>query len=252
MSNVSDSDYLEATPAQEENSTHPDMDLLKAMFADTAETYDSMVGIATLGLDRWWKRRLMRVIPNHHEYRRILDLGCGTGISTLKIAEYFPDAEVVGIDLTQSYLDVAAEKVQKRNLRNISLVQLPVERMSELPGKFDLILGSFIPKLVDVDLLASGSAARISPGGAIVLHDFIVPDYRILRLGFHIHWHLVKSFMRLRRGWYETSQNLFRIIWESDWQNKLHQALVNNGFTDFYSETQPLQVARIVRAIHRS
>ncbi len=220
------------------------------MFSDTAETYDTVVVLTTLGMDYWWKYRLMKAVPADREYRRILDLACGTGISTLKIAERFPNSEIVGIDITKSYLDVATEKIRSRKIHNIELVHMPVEEMAELPGEFDLVLGSFVPKLVDLESLAAGCDMKLSPHGVVVLHDFIVPTSWLLRLGFRTYWLLVQSFMRMRKGWRETSQNLFRIIWESNWQQDLRNALERKGFTDFFSETQPLQVARILRAVH--
>jgi len=231
-------------------SQHPNVALLHAMFSGTAETYDAVVSLTTLGMDRWWKHRLMKAVPEGREYRRILDLACGTGISTLKIADRFPNAEIVGIDLMKSYLAVASRKVKKQNRKNVEFIHMPVENLAELPGEFDLVLGSFAPKLVDLERLASSCSAKISPGGAIVLHDFIVPNALLLRMGFRAYWLLVKSFMRMRAGWAETSQNLFRIIWESNWQQDLQMVLTGEGFTDFYCETQPLQVARIVRALH--
>lgn len=222
---------------------------LYALFADTARSYDLVVKLATLGMDWWWKYRLMQVIPTDREFHRILDLGCGTGISTLKLADRYPNAEVVGIDLMKSYLDVAAEKLRDRKTRNIELIHMRIEDMRELSGEFDLVVGSFIPKLVDTDRLAEGCDAKISSGGVVILHDFIVPTTWILRLGFRAYWLVVKSFMRLVRGWGETSQNLFRIIWESNWQQDVQRKLATKGFTDFYYETQPLQVSRILRAV---
>ena len=163
-----------------ERSTHPELSLINAMFEGTSGSYDSVVKLATLGMDHWWKRRLMRAIPPGREYHRILDLACGTGISTLKIAEKFPQAEIVGIDLTKSYLDVATKKINTKHVQNIKLVQMPAEEMEQLPGEFDLVVGSFVPKLVDLERLGSGCEAKISLGGALVLHDFIVPTKKLL------------------------------------------------------------------------
>jgi 2-polyprenyl-3-methyl-5-hydroxy-6-metoxy-1,4-benzoquinol methylase len=36
--------------------------------------------------------------------KRIVDMGCSTGLSTLKLHESFPDAEIIGIDLSPYYL----------------------------------------------------------------------------------------------------------------------------------------------------
>jgi len=48
---------------------------------------------------------------------RILDLGCGTGLLTIPLAERYPWAEFVGADKSQAMLDVACKKTCSRNIR---------------------------------------------------------------------------------------------------------------------------------------
>jgi hypothetical protein len=55
--------------------------LVERFFEGTGPSYDFMVNAATLGIDRLWKRRLVDLIPSNPA--RVLDLACGTGISTL-------------------------------------------------------------------------------------------------------------------------------------------------------------------------
>ena len=42
--------------------------------------------------------------------RRIVDLGCGPGTSTRMLVDRFPDAEITGVDVSQSMLAVAAKR----------------------------------------------------------------------------------------------------------------------------------------------
>ena len=60
------------------------LELIERFFRGTGSTYDFMVAAATFGIDDRWKRRIVERIPGGAE--RILDLACGTGISTLAIA----------------------------------------------------------------------------------------------------------------------------------------------------------------------
>lgn len=45
--------------------------------------------------------------------KTILDIGCSTGLSTVKLAETFPDADIVGVDLSPYMLAVASYQQEK-------------------------------------------------------------------------------------------------------------------------------------------
>ncbi len=49
--------------------------------------------------------------------RRILDLGCGTGSTTLLLKQRFPESEVIGLDLSPYMLAVAEDKAQTAGLK---------------------------------------------------------------------------------------------------------------------------------------
>ena len=75
--------------------------------------------------------------------RRVLDLGTGTGAVARIVAERFPEAEVVGADLSPRMIEEA-----RRNTES-SRVSYQVADAQELPfanGSFDLVtLGNMIP-----------------------------------------------------------------------------------------------------------
>jgi ubiquinone/menaquinone biosynthesis C-methylase UbiE len=152
----------------------------------------------------------------------------------------------------QEYVDIAAAKAGKRGLSNVSLHCMRIEDMEQLPDQFDLVIGSFIPKLIEIPNLIRGFDAVTAPGGVLILHDFIVPTNPMLRMGFTTYWQIVKLGMRLFPSWQRVSENLFRIIWESCWSNQLPAELSSNGFSDLYTETQPLQVSKIIRVVRKT
>ena len=55
-------------------------------------------------------RELIARIPLR-EPRRILDLGCGSGLSTLELSRAFPGAEIVGVDISADMLTAAAKRL---------------------------------------------------------------------------------------------------------------------------------------------
>jgi demethylmenaquinone methyltransferase/2-methoxy-6-polyprenyl-1,4-benzoquinol methylase len=82
--------------------------LVERFFAGTERSYDAMVHWATLGFDGRWKRRMLAHIPDGDG--PVLDLACGTGISTLSIARRFPGRLVIGVELRDEDLQIAREK----------------------------------------------------------------------------------------------------------------------------------------------
>ena len=50
--------------------------------------------------DNFHKRMLTMLSRTGFQPRRVLDIGCSTGLSTLKLHDSFPSADIVGIDLS--------------------------------------------------------------------------------------------------------------------------------------------------------
>ena len=77
--------------------------------------------------------------------KRILDFGCGAGASSIILARMFPDAEIVGIDLSEKLLYLAKERAKFYQYDNISFYCNPDGKT--LPkdlGNFDYIILSAV------------------------------------------------------------------------------------------------------------
>jgi len=106
------------------------------------------------------KKRLIRaslsnlVLVNHIFWRgqkkmsdsfRVLDAGCGTGDSTIYLAEQLKStkAEVVALDMSSHSLAIAKKRAKVRKLNNITFIEDSILNISELDlGKFDYIVSS--------------------------------------------------------------------------------------------------------------
>jgi SAM-dependent methyltransferase len=90
---------------------------------------------------------------------RILDVGTGTGFVARLLAERFPDAEIVGVDLAPRMVE------QARALTDAPKVRYEVADASRLPfadGSFELVtLSNMIPFFDEL-------ARVVAPGGAVM------------------------------------------------------------------------------------
>jgi tRNA (cmo5U34)-methyltransferase len=103
---------------------------------------------------------------------RVLELGTGTGETTLRVRAQHPDARWVGIDSSEAMLARARERLPDADLR--------LQRLEdELPsGPFDLVVSALALHHLDgagKRELFSRVAGVLRPDGWFVLGDVVVP-----------------------------------------------------------------------------
>ena len=77
--------------------------------------------------------------------KRILDIGTGPGFSAFVLAEMFPEAEIIAIDLAAPYIRMARQWQSLRNITNIQFYHANAEDMSWLESEtFDFINYAYV------------------------------------------------------------------------------------------------------------
>lgn len=226
------------------SSVHPRL-LVERFFRGTGATYDLMVNAATFGIDRRWKRRIVDRVPP--DATRILDLACGTGISTLAIAARYPAARIVGVELREEYLSVAREKVREHGLPNIELILSPAEDYRDEEG-FDCISSSYLAKYADLARLIPATFNMLRPGGIVILHDFTYPPAYLVPV-----WRLYFLLLRTLGGplfpaWKEIYRGLPILIRQTRWLEESQRRLEAAGFADIVCDHLTAYGSAIVHA----
>ncbi len=101
--------------------------------------------------------------------KRILEIGCGTGQNLRQLHRAFPDAEIVGVDLSPDMLAIARRKVPGVTLRQGAYLA-PVGNGQP----FDLILISYCLTMINPghDAVLQTCLADLSADGQIAVVDF--------------------------------------------------------------------------------
>lgn len=112
--------------------------------------------------------------------RHILDIGCGTGGSALFIAERFPGAQVLGIDVEGNVIDKARRGAEERGLatrvefRRIDPGPLPLP-----DAAFDLVFSKdAIVHIEDKQAIAREIARVLRPAGVLAMSDWMAGSER--------------------------------------------------------------------------
>lgn len=201
--------------------------LVSKFFTNTSGSYDKVVHWTTFGKDRIWKKEILNKIHG----KTILDLACGTGILTRKIAHRFPYANVIGVDVSTSYLNVA--RLNSESFRNILFIHQDAEKL-ELDQRFDSITSSYIPKYCDAKTLIKKCVDHLNPNGVIILHDFTYPRNIFVRVIWNLYFVLLQLIGCLIPTWKDVFIGLPKLIRSSTWLKDYISAMKEAGLdTEF-------------------
>ncbi|HJQ74748.1 MAG TPA: methyltransferase domain-containing protein [Gaiellaceae bacterium] len=129
---------------------------LRAMFDGLAPTWETRIGPHHL----WALDLALAEVPAPH---RVLDLGTGTGVVAIALGERYPEAEVVGIDLSPGMIEEARRKVPPALAERVRFEVGDASALACSDGEFDLVvLSNMIPFFDEL-------ARVIAPGGTLVL-----------------------------------------------------------------------------------
>ena len=224
------------------------VELVERFFAGTDRSYDAMVHWATLGFDGRWKQRMLTHIPDGNG--PVLDLACGTGISTLSIARRFPNRLIIGVELRDEYLQIAREKVVRGAIRN---VQFELSRAEEFesPLRFDCVTSSYLAKYADLPTLTARCRAMLRHGGLLMMHDFTFPPTKSLIALWRLYFLVMRnSVARIFPEWSEIYRGLPKLIEETRWLVELQRALACSRFRKVTVEHLTLYGSAIVTAVN--
>ena len=100
----------------------------------------------------------------------MLDIGCGTGRSTLEAARLASDGSVLGIDLSSQMLACAAERAAAEGVSNVTFVQGDAQVHPFEPGAADVAISHYGAMFFGDPVAAFTNIARgLRPGGRLAL-----------------------------------------------------------------------------------
>lgn len=129
---------------------------LRTMFDGLAPTWETRIGPHHL-------LALEAALANAPTPPRVLDLGTGTGVVAMALAERYPEAEVVGIDLSRGMIDEARRKLTPELAGRVRFEVGDASALASPDDSFELVvLSNMIPFFDEI-------ARVVAPGGTLVL-----------------------------------------------------------------------------------
>jgi demethylmenaquinone methyltransferase/2-methoxy-6-polyprenyl-1,4-benzoquinol methylase len=155
------------------------------MFDQISPTYDLTNRVMTLNLDKYWRRTMSSLLPNHDEMR-VLDCATGTGDQLISLMENSTRIkEAVGIDLSGEMIAIGQKKLKQKAYAQSTSLQ--IASALELPfgdASFDCVTISFgIRNVTDVSKALREFYRVLKPGGRVLILEGTVPTNRALKWG---------------------------------------------------------------------
>jgi ubiquinone/menaquinone biosynthesis methyltransferase len=171
---------------------------------------------------------------------RILDVCCGTGLSTEALREIYPSAQLTAVDNSTGMLATARKKTSLRDVRFIAGDAMELDACGA-DGPYDGVMMAYgIRNVPDPDACLTRLRARLKPGARAVFHEYSVAGSLVSRAI----WNTVASAVIVPLGTVVTgSGELFkylrRSVNEFDTLPKFEERLRNAGFDDVRMEKMP-------------
>jgi len=106
--------------------------------------------------------------PSPIQTCRVLEIGCGTGFNLIAMAQHYPQANFVGVDLSKHHIEAAKENIIQTGLKNVQFFHKNIMDVDREFGTFDYIIAhgvySWIPPVVQ-DKLLQICHDNLSPNG---------------------------------------------------------------------------------------
>jgi ubiquinone/menaquinone biosynthesis C-methylase UbiE len=169
---------------------------------------------------------------------RILDAGCGTGEATWRLAELFPRAEILGVDVLDQSLDIARSR-HGRLAPRVRFENQSVFELKAKDGTFDLTVNRHVMHSIPhADRVVAELKRVTRRGGRLHL---IPEDYGMLHFQ-------KRDGLDLRDFWYEAPTR-FGEVTETDLfvGRNIFTHLLNQGLTDITMDYVVVDTLRVPR-----
>lgn len=154
------------------------------MFETIAPRYDFITGFLSYGMDRRWKRVLVKRARLTGD-EAVLDLACGTGDITFALARELMTGYTVGLDITGGMLEIAERKRRVADVQNVSFNRADIMKLPYRDKQFDVVTGGYALRNVpDIESALCEIRRVLKPGGLLISLDFGHPSSAVYRWAY--------------------------------------------------------------------
>ena len=220
------------------------------IFDKIAKTYDFLNIILSLGIDRLWRRKIIRIIGKANVSEAV-DLATGTGDMAILLAQSKNIHKVKGLDLSKEMIAIGNEKIAKKNLS--SKATLEIGNGMDIPledSSTDLLTITFgIRNFGDFEKGLREMHRVLRDSGRCIIMEFSLPKNKFIKSFYLFYFRHVLPFVgniisRDKMAYTYLNQTVEQFPYGNDFAKKMKDA----GFTSVNIHPLTFGIASIYEA----
>jgi demethylmenaquinone methyltransferase/2-methoxy-6-polyprenyl-1,4-benzoquinol methylase len=166
------------------------------MFNHIAPRYDFLNHFLSLGIDKNWRRRVVRLLKKDSP-KSLLDVASGTGDLAIAAAKGIPDLKVDATDIAALMLEKAQMKINKKKLSgriNVSIGD--AEDLQFEDNQYDAVTAAFgVRNFENVRKGLQEMYRVLKPGGKLIILEFSKPQKGPFAWFFKLYFSAILPFI---------------------------------------------------------
>ena len=188
---------------------------IREMFDRIAPAYDRLNHLLSLGIDRSWRRRTVKMLAAVRP-RRVIDVATGTGDLALAIARRISGVRIEGVDLSPQMIEIARAKTAAAETQGripadtVSYSVADVEALPFPDDSFDAATVAFgVRNFADIPAGLARIRQVLRPDGTLFILEFDTPHGKIFGPLYRFYFHRVLPAVG---GWISKDRKAYRYL----------------------------------------
>jgi demethylmenaquinone methyltransferase/2-methoxy-6-polyprenyl-1,4-benzoquinol methylase len=162
------------------------------MFNNISKTYDFLNHFLSLGIDIIWRKQAIKELIKDQP-QTILDVATGTGDFAFEALAMLKPKKIIGVDISQGMLEIADQKIIKRNKSEVFEVRLgDSEKLLFDDDTFDAVTVAYgVRNFENLEKGIADMLRVLKPGGKAVILEFSKPKTFPIKQLYHFYFNYV-------------------------------------------------------------